>query len=303
MVWDTGTIGAPARAALAQPRMQQAFLERCALLEVLLLLYYSRPLTVEVWLELARAIRSSLVLQGSAAPPQQASSPLNDRRADHLVRFCTCSQPCIDNIRSGHLLGKTSHKSQSVAVANHNFHVEDIDIMQLDILVVFFKALISAGSKAAGLPWPHVNGCQHLQSCIWVQPMPSAAHNHSIQHTMAAKLETGSTACVPQASLLLLETLDLETLLQLVAANEALTADSHRFGSPADRERINMELRSWWDGPSEVQTPVLLAWAAFLALALLIPTGMPHPNTESAVIGPIPPATCTTNMPGTATCL
>ncbi|BDA41474.1 probable Nucleoporin NUP188 homolog at N-terminal half [Coccomyxa sp. Obi] len=159
VVWDARTMGPPARAALAQPRMQQAFLERCALLEVLLLLYYSRPLTVERWLELARAVRSSLVLRGSASPAHQGSSRPNDQRADHL------------------------------------------------------------------------------------------------------------------ASLLLLETLDLETLLQLVAANEAPTAGSHRFGSPADRERISTELRTWWDGPSEVQTPVLLAWAAFLALANLTPTG------------------------------
>lgn len=96
MVWDASTMGPPARAALARPRLQQAFSERCALLEVLLLLYYSRPLTVEQWLALARAVRSSLLLRGSPSPPQQTSSRPNDRRADHLVRFCPCSQLCIE---------------------------------------------------------------------------------------------------------------------------------------------------------------------------------------------------------------
>ena len=94
-------MGPPARAALAQPRMQQAFLERCALLEVLLLLYYTRPLTAERWLELARAVRSSLVLRGSSWQPHQASSRPNDRRADHLVRFCSRSELCNHNIRIG----------------------------------------------------------------------------------------------------------------------------------------------------------------------------------------------------------
>lgn len=86
-------------------------------------------------------------------------------------------------------------------------------------------------------------------------------------------------ACCVQASLLLLQTLDLETLLQLVAENGALTSDAHRFGSVADRERIDAELRSWWDGPSEAQTPVLLAWAAFTALANLISNGAQLPSS------------------------
>jgi hypothetical protein len=85
--------------------------------------------------------------------------------------------------------------------------------------------------------------------------------------------------CCVQASLLLLQTLDLETLLQLVAENGALTSDAHRFGSVADRERIDAELRSWWDGPSEAQTPVLLAWAAFTALANLISNGAQLPSS------------------------
>lgn len=82
MVRDAGSVGAPGRAALAQARVQQAAAERCALLEMLLLLYYSRSLKVERWLELAAAVRSSLVLQGSAPKPHQAPG----RRADHLVR-------------------------------------------------------------------------------------------------------------------------------------------------------------------------------------------------------------------------
>ena len=70
-------------------------------------------------------------------------------------------------------------------------------------------------------------------------------------------------------------------LLQLVTDNRALTADAHRFGSAADRERIDAELRSWWNGPSEAQTPVLLAWAAFTALANLGSKGAQIPTLQS----------------------
>lgn len=88
--------------------------------------------------------------------------------------------------------------------------------------------------------------------------------------------ENSRPACGAQATFLLLETLDLDMLLQLVGGNTALTAESHRFGSAADRERIDAELRTWWNSPSPTQTPVLLGWAAFSALAAIIAEGAPQ---------------------------
>lgn len=87
MVRDASAFGTSARAALAQPRMQQAAMERCALLEALLLLYYSRPLSADRWLELAGAVRSSLVLQGWPPAPHNGAGRCHERRADHLVRL------------------------------------------------------------------------------------------------------------------------------------------------------------------------------------------------------------------------
>lgn len=79
-----------------------------------------------------------------------------------------------------------------------------------------------------------------------------------------------------QAMLLLSQTLDMQELLALVAANDRLTTETHRFGGLQARQRVHEALGKWWAGSESLAcTPVLLAWAAFTALANTISEGVP----------------------------
>lgn len=239
-VRDAGSMGAPGRAALAQTRMQQAAAERCALLETLLLLYYSRPLSVERWLELAAAVRSSLVLRSSAPKPGQSPG----RRADHLV---------------------CSYSTAALLMTQHFCMLAAFNLFAL-LLMTFWHGSSSHMSADRGHQQFQIIGC----TCL-LYKLPCAGGRQVC--LINGYWTMDHDPCSVQATMVLLQTLDLETLLRLVADNAALTADAHRFGGAADRERIDAELRSWWDGPSEAQTPVLLAWAAFTALANIVSPG------------------------------
>jgi hypothetical protein len=85
--------------------------------------------------------------------------------------------------------------------------------------------------------------------------------------------------------LLLCKAMDFGTLISLVQADDKLTPEKHRFGSLEVRGRIHEALGKWWAGPlSEPCSPVLLAWAAFMALANLISEGAAYPGSSCIAV-------------------
>ena len=86
-----------------------------------------------------------------------------------------------------------------------------------------------------------------------------------------------------QVVLLLISALDLEKMLSIVASGEPQPERSAHALADADAMAgIDRELRGWWEGtPPRSLTPLLLAWAAFVALANMLKSG-----------GVTPPARC-----------
>jgi len=73
-------------------------------------------------------------------------------------------------------------------------------------------------------------------------------------------------ALCAQAVLLLLQGLDLDAALALAADGADMSA--HQLGPPDARAAVDAELLRWGKEPlSAAHAPVLLAWAAFVALA------------------------------------
>lgn len=61
-------------------------------------------------------------------------------------------------------------------------------------------------------------------------------------------------------------------LLQLVARGERLSVSSLALKSASARKETDQELSSWEAAPAVAQGPVVLAWAAFAALAAQLTT-------------------------------
>lgn len=69
-----------------------------------------------------------------------------------------------------------------------------------------------------------------------------------------------------QATLLLLEMLDVDKALAAMAAGQPLDEASYVFAGAEVKRRVNAELASWWTSAAAAHSPVLLAWAAVLCL-------------------------------------
>ena len=76
-----------------------------------------------------------------------------------------------------------------------------------------------------------------------------------------------------QATLLLIQGLDLEPLLGLVAAGTPLSGSSHPFCHADSWQNAHDVLGSWWLQASEAHAPVLMAWAVLAALTSSISEG------------------------------
>ena len=76
-----------------------------------------------------------------------------------------------------------------------------------------------------------------------------------------------------QATLLLIQGLDLETLLSLVAAGNPISESSHVFRNADSRQKAHDVLGAWWLQASEAHAPVLMAWAVLAALTSSISEG------------------------------
>ena len=74
--------------------------------------------------------------------------------------------------------------------------------------------------------------------------------------------------CEAQAVTLILQGLGLDTLLQLLAEGGQLASSGRAPRAPAARRQLDEELSSWEAASSpSAHAPILLAWAAFAALA------------------------------------
>lgn len=80
-----------------------------------------------------------------------------------------------------------------------------------------------------------------------------------------------------QATLLLIQSLELEHLLGLVAAGMPMSGGSHPFAEAEARQKVHDVLGSWWDRANEAHAPVLMAWAVFAALTGSISQGTSCP--------------------------
>ena len=76
-----------------------------------------------------------------------------------------------------------------------------------------------------------------------------------------------------QATLFLIQGLDLEALLGLVAAGSPLSGSSHPFCDAASRQKAHDVLGTWWLQANEAHAPVLMAWAVLAALTSSISEG------------------------------
>lgn len=79
-----------------------------------------------------------------------------------------------------------------------------------------------------------------------------------------------------QATLLLLEMLDLDKALAALAAGQPLDESSYVFAGAEVKQRVNAELASWWPAAAAAHSPVLLAWAAVLCLTSKSAGGCPR---------------------------
>lgn len=69
-----------------------------------------------------------------------------------------------------------------------------------------------------------------------------------------------------QATLLLLEMLDVDKALAALASGQPIDEASYVFAAPGVKQRVNAELSSWWSSAAATHSPVLLAWSAVLCL-------------------------------------
>ena len=70
-----------------------------------------------------------------------------------------------------------------------------------------------------------------------------------------------------QATLVLIQGLALEPLLELVASGKSISGSSHPFADVEARQKVHDVLGAWWHHANEAHAPVLMAWAVFAALA------------------------------------
>ncbi|CAK0783823.1 hypothetical protein CVIRNUC_007023 [Coccomyxa viridis] len=75
------------------------------------------------------------------------------------------------------------------------------------------------------------------------------------------------------ATLLLIQGLDLEALLSLVAAGSPVSGSSHPFFDADSRQKAHDVLGAWWLQANEAHAPVLMAWAVLAALTSSIYEG------------------------------
>ena len=74
-----------------------------------------------------------------------------------------------------------------------------------------------------------------------------------------------------QGVLLLLSAGNLDQLLVLLTEDKPMTPDAHLLGKQATCQRIDEELQSWIGAAAPSASPLLLAFAAFLSLAAMLP--------------------------------
>ena len=84
-----------------------------------------------------------------------------------------------------------------------------------------------------------------------------------------------STDYLAQATLLLIQGLALEPLLELVAAGKSISGSGHPFADLEARQKVHDVLGSWWHHANDAHAPVLMAWAVFAALVGSVSEGMP----------------------------
>ena len=77
-----------------------------------------------------------------------------------------------------------------------------------------------------------------------------------------------------QATLLLIQGLDLEPLLERVAAGRSLSGSNHPFESVEAQQKAHDLLGKWWERANEAHASVLMAWAVFAALSGSISEGV-----------------------------
>ena len=84
----------------------------------------------------------------------------------------------------------------------------------------------------------------------------------------------GSLKGCVQATLVLIQGLALEPLLELVAAGKPLSGSGHPFPDAEAQQKAHDLLGSWWHHANQAHAPILMAWAVFAALAGSISEGV-----------------------------
>ena len=84
-----------------------------------------------------------------------------------------------------------------------------------------------------------------------------------------------------QATLLLIQGLDLEALLSLVAAGSPVSGSSHPFFDADSRQKAHDVLGAWWLQANEAHAPVLMAWAVLAALTSSIYEGESNSTSKA----------------------
>ena len=104
----------------------------------------------------------------------------------------------------------------------------------------------------------------HLHARTWSWVKPQSLKTTIWHHTNA------------QVVLLLISALGLENMLGMIASGEPHPQRSQpALGSPEAMADVDRELRGWWEGtPPSSLTPMLLAWAAHVALANMLEPGV-----------------------------
>ena len=94
-----------------------------------------------------------------------------------------------------------------------------------------------------------------------------------LQGTLLLSVSSETEILLMQATLLLIQGLDLEALLSLVAAGSPLSGSSHPFRDADSRQKAHDVLGAWWLQANEAHAPVLMAWAVLAALTSSISGG------------------------------
>ncbi len=227
-----GATAAAVAAALAEATTLGGAAERCSLLSILILIYYHprKQCTPDRFLSLAKLFHATLFARGARRAPAAGSmaAALEGEPSPAQMSVKLVSAPG----RAAPVCSPLLRSRGAPALLQRTV----APCMQSQHCAVWLPALL--GETAPGCPPPP-------------PPVPPLPH---------------PATPPPQATLLLLEMLDVDKALAALAAGQPLDEASYVFAGARVKQQVNAELASWWPSAAAAHSPVLLAWAAVLCL-------------------------------------